>query len=246
MKVKLCMWKMKALLVIHILLVAATTAIGDDGEFYRYEPPDDCALASCPRPLCANPVIPEGECCPSCENSLCQFKGCVQFLGQPGSKTVQWKPDGCSTCTCADNRTLCYALGCPPVYPSSTDLCFGRPHITSPTECCDVCDFGVPENECDVVPNWSTTYQLGREETGSGCDVTLTFHFCDKRGFMDDQGRRFRCKPVFRQRSVKLGDDSDSVTGSCSPLTGLAYKDVVRCVPERDDDLDVGCDIYVD
>ena len=237
---------MKALLPSLSLLIAATTVIGDDDEFYRYEPPDNCALASCPRPLCANPVTPEGECCPSCEYSLCKFKGCVQFLGRSGSKTVQWKPDGCSTCTCADDQAICYALGCPPVYPSSLDLCVNQPTITSPTECCASCDYGVPEDECAVVPDYSLTYWLGMEEYESGCSVAVTFHRCDKRGYMDDNRQRFQCNPVVRQHSVTLNDNSDSVTGSCGALTELTYNDVVRCVPVRNDNLDVGCDIYVE
>ena len=238
---------MKALLLSLFLSIATMAVVGDDHEFYRYEPPEGCVLPSCPRPLCADPVIPEGECCPSCENSQCQFEGCVQFLGQPGSKTVQWKPDGCTTCVCADGQTQCYALGCPPMHPSSLDLCVdGSLTVTSPTECCASCDYGILEDECAVVPDYSLTYQLGVEEYESGCSVELTFHHCDKRGYMDDQGRRFQCNPVVRQHSVKLNDNSGSVTGSCGALTELAFNDVVRCVPTRNENLDVGCDIYVE
>ena len=224
-------------LCLLFLLFTATSAFGD-------ERPAHCAMVGCRGPLCADPVIPEGECCPSCENSQCQFKGCVQFLGNAGSETVQWKPDGCTTCICADGRTLCGALGCPPVYPSPSDPCFGRPQTTSPTECCNVCDYGVPEDECAVVPDYSLTYQLGLE--GSGCSVDLTFHRCDKRGYMDKSGQRFQCSSVMGERSVKVRGNSDSVTGSCHALTELSYVDVVRCVPRRNDDLDVGCNIYVD
>ena len=233
--------KMKALLF-SLFLSIATAAVIDD------EPPVGCLLPSCDRPLCADPVIPKGECCPSCENSQCQFEGCVQFLGRPGSETVQWKPNGCTTCVCADGQTLCGALGCPPIYPSSLDLCAnGSLTVTSPTECCASCDYGIPEDECAVVPYYSLTYQLGVEEYESGCSVELTFHQCDKRGYMDDQGRRFQCNPVVRQRSVKLNDNSGgSVTGSCGALAELAFDDVVRCVPTRDENLDVGCDIYVE
>ena len=235
--------RMKDLLLlfslVHVyLLIAATTAIGDG------RPPAHCALVKCARPLCADPVIPEGECCPSCENSQCLFKGCVQFLGEPGSPTVQWKPNGCGTCICADGHALCFGFSCPPVYSPSRDPCFGRPQTTSPTECCNVCDYGVPEDECAVVPDHSLTYRLGLE--GSGCSVDLTFHHCDKRGYMDKSGRRFQCSSVMGERSVKLRGNSDSVTGSCHALTELSYVDVVRCVPRRNDDLNVGCDLYVD
>ena len=236
---------MKGLLISLLFLVIATTTIADEF-YYRYEPPDDCQSVKCPRPLCANPVTPEGECCPSCEHSECKFEGCVQFLGKPGSKTVQWKPDGCITCICTDNTSLCYGFGCPPVYPPVTDPCLGRPQITSPTECCIACDFGIPEKECAVVPDRSLTYELGMEEFGSMCSVALTFHRCDKRGFIGNGGRRFECRPVVRRRSVKLSRDSDSVSGSCGAVEELTYSDVVRCLPVRNDDIDIGCDILVD
>ena len=225
---------MKALLLSLYLLITATTAI--------VEQPDNCASANCPTPLCANPVTPEGECCPSCENSQCKFKGRVQFLGSSGSETVQWKPDGCTTCMCDDDRTICGASGCR--YPSP-DPCVGRSTITSPTECCVTCDYGTPENECVVVQDYNRyDYWLGMKKYESGCDITLTFHRCDKRGYMDD-GQRFECKPVVSQLSVDLSDDSFT-TGSCGALTELAYNDVVECVAVRNDNLDVGCDIYVE
>ena len=225
---------MKALLLSLSLLITATTAIGDDGEI--------CALISCPTPLCANPVTPEGKCCPSCENSLCKFKGCVQFLGSPGSETVQWKPDGCTTCTCVDDKTICGAMGC--LRRPSLDPCIDRPTITSPTECCVTCDYGTPKDECVVVRDDNRyTYRLGLEEDGSSCSVMLTFHLCDKRGYMDNNGQRFECKPVVSQLSMKL---SDVAAGSCGALTELAYNDVEKCVAVRNDDLDVGCDIYVE
>ena len=231
---------MKVLGLLFSLLFLSTadsTAIG------QVNPPIPCALA-CPRPLCTNPVLVEGECCPSCKNSQCKFEGCVQFLGEPGSRTVQWKPDGCSTCVCADDHALCYALGCPPRYPTSDDPCFGRPQVTSPSECCATCDYGIPDDKCAVVPDYSLTYlELGVEEYqsyDSGCSVVLTFHRCDKRGYMDENGQRYQCNPVIGQLSRKLSG------GSCGALTELAYEDVVKCEATRNDNLDVGCDIYVE
>ena len=213
------------------LSTADSTAIG------QVKPPISCALA-CPRPLCANPVLVEGECCPSCENSQCKFEGCVQFLGEPGSKTVQWKPDGCSTCVCADNQTLCGAAGCHP----AVDPCFGQPLVASPTDCCGTCDYGIPEDECAVIPVYSTTYHLGVEQrqSNSDCSVMVTFHGCDKRGYLDRNGQRYQCNPVMGQLSKKLSGRT------CGALTEFAYEDVVKCEATRNDNLDVGCDIFVE
>ena len=110
-------------------------------------------------------------------------------------------------------------------------------------ECCATCDYGVLENECVVVPSYSLTYQLGMEEYqtyNSRCSVMLTFHRCDKRGYMDENGRRYECKPVMGQLSRKLSG------GSCDALMELAYEDVVECEATRNNNLNVGCDIYVD
>ena len=221
------------------LSTAASVAINHDSEVKHCL---DCGL-TCPTPLCADPVFVEGECCPSCENSQCKFKGCVQFLGEPGSKTVQWKPDGCTTCKCADDYPLCSKVLCLYLnHPGRVDPCIGLPRITSPTECCTVYDYGVPEDECVVVPSYSLTYQVGVKDymSDSDCSVMLTFHRCDKRGYLDKNGRRYQCNPVMGQLSGKLSGES------CGALTELAYEDVVKCKATRNDNLDVGCDIYVE
>ena len=230
--------RMKALILFLFFL---------NGSYGFGVPPWNCLGVVCPETLCADPLTPPGGCCPSCDDSECKFEGCVQFLGQPGSKTVQWKPEGCTTCQCDDNgHTLCYAAFCPPVYPSSVDLCNGQSTVTLPWECCPVCDYGTPEGGCTVVEDRSETYQLGTEGVGSTCSVDLTFHRCDKRGFMNDQGVRFECTPVIMPKFVELTADSEDVSGSCGAITDLVYEDVVDCSPVRNDNLDVGCDFLVE
>lgn len=194
-----------------------------------------CHGVRCPTPLCANPVTPPGQCCPSCENSGCNFAGCVQFLKGKGS-TVQWKPTGCITCTCRNNETLCAVVGCPVVFPPPPDPCFGHPTIFKPWECCPVCNFDVPETKCGVVPSMRRNLTLSDES--SMCSESVLLHRCDKRGFLARNGKRFRCIPVFRERKVVL-------TG-CAPYTRVFYRDVVRCRARRDDQLDVGCDLLVE
>ena len=223
--------------------MAATVAIGDLEFFDEGPPPVQCA-SNCPTPMCADPVDVPGECCPSCDHSQCHFEGCVQFLGQSGSVRVQWKPDGCSTCHCtSDGHPICGAAGCLPVYPSLADLCNGRPTVTLPWECCPVCDYGTPERECTVVEDRTETYRVGSEVVG--CSIDLTFHRCDKHGFMDDHGNRFECVPVRRPKSVELTADSEDVSGWCGAITDLVYEDVFDCSPVRNPDLAIGCDIVV-
>ena len=93
-----------------------------------------------------------------------------------------------------------------------------------------------------VVPSYSLTYQVGVKDymSDSDCSVVLTFHRCDKRGYLDKNGRRYQCNPEMGQLSGRLSG------GSCGALTELAYKDVVKCKATRNDNLDVGCDIFVE
>lgn len=115
----------QCLLLLLLGLVSMATCRGFQGRPYH------CHYVRCPRPLCANPETPPGQCCPSCRDSGCRFEGCVQFL--PG-KPVQWKPSGCITCTCANNETLCAGVGCPTVLApdgSPFDPCPGVPKVTN-------------------------------------------------------------------------------------------------------------------
>ena len=220
-----------------LVLGLVVTAYGGS----RHFPLLDCRRAKCPfPPLCANPYIPPGECCPSCENSGCMFKGCVQFIGEldpeSGSLPVQWKPEGCITCTCQNNNTLCGGLGCPVGFPPPPDPCFGYPTTTKPWECCPVCDFGISDTKCGVVPAQNRTFSL--KSGDSICSETVVEHRCDKRGILTRRGKRFACEPVYRKRQVEI-------TG-CVPFTHVSYQDVVRCKKVQDNDLDVGCDLFID
>ncbi len=196
-------------------------------------PGPDCSRVLCQKPLCANPVTPPGKCCPSCDNSQCKFGGCVQF--EPGNR-VQWKPDPCTTCSCFQNQTVCAAIGC--AGPPGPDPCFGRP-LTSvgfrPSVCCPRCDFGVPEQACRAVPSKRRSFSLNHG--GGTCTGSVIERQCDKIGFRK-RGRKFRCVPVRRTRSVSLKGPN------CSPFTKLLYKNVIYCRAVLDNSLTnaEGCD----
>ena len=195
----------------------------------------DCRAVLCPRPLCANPVTPPGECCPSCENSNCKFKGCVNFLPDG---VVQWAETPCIFCQCDkdNNQQFCSIIDC---FRLTKEDCFGFPVVTRPNECCPSCDFGVPETTCRVVPqvfgaqNITVTSRPGFNI----CTKQIQRRGCDKFGFRKGN-KKFRCEPKEGKRLVRFGK-------TC-PLCVGAYRDVVRCTPVKDNSIVVGCDLIVD
>ena len=195
----------------------------------------DCRLVFCPRALCANPVIPPGECCPSCENSGCKFEGCVNFLGDG---TIQWQPSPCFICQCdfERNETVCAILDC--FFPPTREDCFGYPVVTRPGDCCPSCDFGIPDKRCKVVPQIRSlgSRNITVNDGDRTCTKQVVKRRCDKEGFRAF-GRRFACKPLMGKRSVRFDKNC--------PLCSGQFDDVIRCRVARDDNLLVGCDFTV-
>ena len=196
----------------------------------------DCSRVTCRRPLCADPVIPPGECCPSCENSSCKFEGCVNFLSDG---RVQWQPaDPCITCFCINNSTVCLAVGCRLL---REEDCFGFPVVTKPGECCPSCNFSIPARRCAAVPQVFsqrniTVTEEGNSITTNSCSRQIVKRTCDKVGFRAF-GRKFRCAPVQGKRFVRFD--------RMCPLRFGLFRDVVVCRPVRDNNVIVGCDLVV-
>ena len=195
----------------------------------------DCSRVRCRRPLCANPVTPPGQCCPSCENSGCKFEGCVNFLsdGEP-----QWQPNPCVFCSCTDNRTICAAIVCRQL---RKEDCFGFPVVTKQGECCPSCNFSTPDRRCVTVPRVFSQKNITVTETDRfgatrSCTRQVVERTCDKIGFRA-RGRKFRCAPRRGKRRVRFRN-------SC-PLCSGFFTDVVRCRAVRDDSIVVGCDLVV-
>ncbi len=141
-----------------------------------------CAGVKCRTPLCADPVTPPGQCCPTCANSQCKFEGCVQLLPE-----VSWRRVPCQRCRCMNGKTICGQRD----YPFTTNRpfpfnllpqpedCFGNPVLpfpASPSVCCPRCDFGVPENECQVVPSERRSVSLS--VGSSTCSGSFVEHKC--------------------------------------------------------------------
>lgn len=203
-------------------------------------PPPNCEdTPQCPTPLCADPVTPPGQCCPSCANSKCKFEGCVQFHPNSRFAPVRWLPEPCKICFCLGGETTCGVIGCPGFV--GPDPCFGRPITpvgSSPSVCCPRCDFGVPETSCRAVPATRKPFTI--QQGTSSCSGEITEHECDKIGYRR-AGKLFRCVAVKRNRHV-------SVSGSgCDPFTMVVHRDVSRCRAIQDNTLTEaeGCDLLV-
>ncbi len=195
----------------------------------------DCSAVQCPGPLCANPVVPKGECCGTCENSNCKFKGCVNFLPDGGG--VRWAETPCFVCQCdvERNQQFCFIIDC--LFPTK-EQCFGRPVITRPNECCPTCDFGIPSRRCGLVPQLfgQKNITVSASDTTRSCTEEVVTRGCDKFGFRVGK-KRFRCQEVKGKRLVRFDKNC--------PLCVGTYTDSVRCKAVRDDDLIVGCDLIV-
>ncbi len=108
--------------------------------------------------------------------------------------------------------------------------------------CCPRCDFGVPENECQVVPSRRRSFNISLGS--SMCSGNIVEHKCDKNGYREN-GKLFRCEPTSVTRSTTLQGSG------CDILTGITYEDVGFCTAVEADPTDTslgnldGCDIIV-
>ncbi|KAL4623850.1 cysteine-rich motor neuron 1 protein [Arapaima gigas] len=97
-----------------------------------------CALISCPVPVCANPTMRPGQCCPSCADDpsphkpeLSETSVCLAPSGEYFVEGETWNIDSCTQCTCHSSRVLCETEVCPPL------LCHSP--IRTQDSCCPRC-----------------------------------------------------------------------------------------------------------
>lgn len=106
-----------------------------------------CDNILCPNPTCAQPFLPEGECCPICNNTVkaiqpgsgCHLEGDPVFHS-PGSRWHPYIPphgfSRCATCTCLVDtlKVECHRQKCPILdCPSDQQI---RPDALA---CCMIC-----------------------------------------------------------------------------------------------------------
>ena len=174
----------------------------------------------CPDVTCADPErspLDPKDCSPSnCDNSQCKFRGCVHY----GAFGPQWMPDPCTICSCHDRQELCTIIDC------SADLeCYGYPKRVKEGDCCETCDFGVPENECGVVPNGvkSLYTALGDKD----CQTDVVVHGCNKQFVLGEDEKIYRCRPVETTQTHTLDQ------GCRNGVSEVTYADVSSCVKEE-------------
>lgn len=148
--------------------------------------------------------------------SPCPMRGCIKS----GAFGVTWRPEPCKTCFCdADGREQCYEQRCPPLD------CFGYPNKTEPWACCPVCDFGVPDDRCGVVPTSRKALYVSLGD--AQCRTEVVTQDCNKPVVYRDR-KWYKCvaKPK-RNRAVILKD--------CEAMRKVVVKSIPECVEEEAD-----------
>ncbi|XP_038047472.1 cysteine-rich motor neuron 1 protein-like [Patiria miniata] len=98
-----------------------------------------CSLIACPVPECNQPTIRQGDCCPTCPDSLdngslepaVSHRVCQSLRGEYYIEGETWNADSCTVCVCHESRVLCSTTACPP-------LPCNQP-VMGEEGCCPVC-----------------------------------------------------------------------------------------------------------
>ncbi|XP_059811032.1 cysteine-rich motor neuron 1 protein-like isoform X1 [Hypanus sabinus] len=134
-----------------------------DGEVYRMEACwfcrcrggiSLCSKVECGELKCENYYIPEGECCPVCQDPVFPAfdgLGCLA-RGQIRAHGDHWREDDCTFCQCVNGEHHCVAMAC-------KQTC--QNPIKIPGECCPFCEeptFGtVSPTLCERLINCTLT-----------------------------------------------------------------------------------------
>ena len=128
--------------------------------------------------------------------------------------------------------------------PTPTEAeCLGYPVVKKPNRCCTECNFGVPDDTCEVVPQVSLPgggrdeIQITASRGRQSCSNLITPSTCDKAAFHSGN-KKFHCEPV-------EGKKTASFDQNC-PISKAMYTDVTRCGIVEDSTLFVGCDLVVE
>ncbi|XP_078452226.1 cysteine-rich motor neuron 1 protein isoform X1 [Lampetra fluviatilis] len=133
-------------------------------ECYCHSGREMCSLIACPAPVCTNPTLKPGRCCPSChdgsdedeadpseEAAVCHSPG-----GQSYVEGETWPMDACTQCACHGGRVLCDSEVCPPL------LCASP--VRTPDSCCPHCPEDGESHPGGAAGNDSVTAYCRSEE----------------------------------------------------------------------------------
>ncbi|XP_032821019.2 cysteine-rich motor neuron 1 protein-like isoform X1 [Petromyzon marinus] len=191
-----------------------------DGEMYRMDAcrfcrchngVSFCFSAQCGALACQRYYVPEGECCPVCEDPVFPVSnpaGCFA-KGQIRAHGDRWREDDCTFCQCVNGEHHCTATAC-------GQSCLNP--IRVPGECCPVCE--------------EPTFITIRPPLCSpllGC--SLTDDSCPYGFWLDSDGcRTCRCKTKAEHcRSVISGCRLDCPHGMATDRHGC---EVCQCRPQ--------------
>ncbi len=164
---------------------------------------NDCVFR-CPFPT----NVSDNNPCGTCDHSECKFEGCVYY-----SFFTYWKPERCTTCFCNGGRKRCYAESC------QQPECYGYPARRRPGECCEECDYGIPKNECGLIPN-SVSWVSYRSDYLKTCHKVVK-HKC-YRPYVFNEEKWYKCE-------AKEGWTTVSTNEGCGHLVSQYHKDKVSC-----------------
>ncbi|XP_045303121.1 cysteine-rich motor neuron 1 protein isoform X6 [Leopardus geoffroyi] len=113
-----------------------------------------CFTAQCGELNCERYYVPEGECCPVCEDPVYPFNnpaGCYAS-GQIRAHGDRWREDDCTFCQCINGEPHCVATAC-------GQSCMNP--VKVPGECCPVCEeptyITIDPPACGELPNCTLT-----------------------------------------------------------------------------------------
>ncbi|KAF3826496.1 hypothetical protein GH733_009021, partial [Mirounga leonina] len=121
----------------------------DDGDMFRMDScrfcrcqggVSICFTAQCGELNCERYYVPEGECCPVCEDPVYPFNnpaGCYAN-GQIRAHGDRWREDDCTFCQCINGEPHCVATAC-------GQSCMNP--VKVPGECCPVCEVQLPTSK---------------------------------------------------------------------------------------------------
>ncbi|KAH0622558.1 hypothetical protein JD844_024962 [Phrynosoma platyrhinos] len=192
-----------------------------------------CFSAQCGELHCDRYYVPEGECCPVCEDSIspvsnpagCYANSQIQAHGD------RWREDDCTFCQCINGESHCVATAC-------GQSCLNP--VKVPGECCPMC-----EEPTYITIGPPTCYPL--------VNCTLTEMDCIYDFRVDQNGCRVcQCKTIFAKLYVFFTGEElcNDLMSGCSLDCAFGFQTdghnckICQCRPRPKKCKPIACDKY--